>query len=202
MQEILVQSLVGKIPWRKIFLHTAFSSSFLPSLPPPLLSLFYPSFLPSLPGFPLSFCPVDWKKDTTWELWVKFYWGKMRTIALETGFQVALRNCAKEERCVWGVSIYVIWVKKVHAVKHTFWQKLAASYREQMSPLIILVFSSDVRRCKIWAHKIFPWKYLTIWVTLLPIFPRTQCLIPYLLPEFISGRVEGQRLQWLMIHSL
>ena len=60
-------------------LHTAFSSCLLPSSLPP--------FLP----------PVDWKKDTTWELWIKFSWGKMRTPAWETAFLRALRNCSKEE---------------------------------------------------------------------------------------------------------
>ena len=37
------------------------------------------------------------------------------------------------------VSIHVILVKGVHVVQHTFWQKVAASCKEQMSPLMILV---------------------------------------------------------------
>ena len=37
------------------------------------------------------------------------------------------------------VSIYMIFVKGVYAVKHTFWQKVAARLEEQMSPLMILV---------------------------------------------------------------
>ena len=40
---------------------------------------------------------------------LSFIWGKMRTVARETAFQIALRNCSKE---VGGkVSIYVILVK-------------------------------------------------------------------------------------------
>ena len=35
--------------------------------------------------------------------------------------------------------LYMILVKGEHAVKHTFWQRLAASHEEQMSPLMILV---------------------------------------------------------------
>ena len=31
-----------------------------------------------------------------------------------------------------------------------------------------------MRRCKNWAHKIFSWKYLTIWRPVLPVFPRAQ----------------------------
>ena len=68
---------------------------------------------------------------------LSFIWGKMRTIARETAFQIALRNCSKEvgERS----GFYMILVKGVRAVKHTFWQRLTASHEEQMSPLIILV---------------------------------------------------------------
>ena len=32
----------------------------------------------------------------------------------------------------------------------------------------------DMRRCKNGAHKIFSWEHLTIWRSLLPIFPRSQ----------------------------
>ena len=31
-----------------------------------------------------------------------------------------------------------------------------------------------MRRCKNWAHKIFSWKYLIIWRSVLPVFPRAQ----------------------------
>ena len=40
----------------------------------------------------------------------------LRTIARETAFQIALRNCSKEVRR--EVSIHVIFVKRVHAIIH------------------------------------------------------------------------------------
>ena len=39
---------------------------------------------------------VNLKKSTTWDLQVKFYWGKMRTAGWETAPQTDLRNCSKE----------------------------------------------------------------------------------------------------------
>ena len=48
---------------------------------------------------------------------LKFIWGKMRTIAQETAFQIALRNCSKE---VEGkISIYVILVKEEYMQSST-----------------------------------------------------------------------------------
>ena len=47
-----------------------------------------------------------------------FIWSKMRTIAQETAFQIALTNCSKE---VWGkVSIYVILVKGEYMQSSTY----------------------------------------------------------------------------------
>ena len=61
----------------------------------------------------------------------------MRTVAWEMASQIALRNCSEE---VGGkVSIPSILVKGVRVVKHTFWQRLAPSPKEQMSLLMILV---------------------------------------------------------------
>ena len=46
-----------------------------------------------------------------------YNWGKMRTIAWETAFQIALRNCSKE---VGGkISIYVILVKEEYMQSST-----------------------------------------------------------------------------------
>ena len=63
----------------------------------------------------------------------------MRTIAWETAFQMALRNCSEEV----GGKVSVIYDFSegggVHTVKHTLWQALSASHEEQMSPLMILV---------------------------------------------------------------
>ena len=57
---------------------------------------------------PLSLFPsvLQTEKKAQHESWeLSFTGGKMRTIALETGFQVALRNCAKEiageSVCTW-----------------------------------------------------------------------------------------------------
>ena len=47
---------------------------------------------------------------------------------------VFLQTELKEE-----VSIYLILVRGVRAVKYTFWQKVVASHEEQISPLIILI---------------------------------------------------------------
>ena len=64
----------------------------------------------------------------------------MRTIAQETAFQIALRNCYKE---VGGkVSIYVILVKGAYMQSSTYFLqkisaslvKVTASHEEQMSP--------------------------------------------------------------------
>ena len=45
-------------------------------------------------------------------------WGKMRTIAWETAFQIALRNCSKEVRG--KISIYVILVKGKYIQSRTY----------------------------------------------------------------------------------
>ena len=56
---------------------------------------------------------------------LRFIWGRMRTTALETASQIALRNCSRVIRE--EVSIYVILVKgKIHVIKHIFFQKFSA----------------------------------------------------------------------------
>ena len=71
---------------------------------------------------------------------LSFIWGKMRTIARETAFQTALRNCSKE---VGGkVSIHVILVKAEYMQLSTYFLqkvsagvvKVTASHEEQTSP--------------------------------------------------------------------
>ena len=57
----------------------------------------------------------------------------MKAIALETAFQLALRNCSKEAGG--KVSIYVILVKGEYMQSGTYFlQKVSASYEEQLSP--------------------------------------------------------------------
>ena len=62
----------------------------------------------------------------------RLIWGKMRTIAWETAFQIALRNCSKE---VGGkVSVIYDWeVKGRGCVQSStfFWQRLAARMRSR-----------------------------------------------------------------------
>ena len=71
---------------------------------------------------------------------LSFIWGKMRTIAQETAFQIALRNCSKE---VGGQPrIHVILVKGEYVQSSTYFlQKVSASlvkvtvsHEEQTSP--------------------------------------------------------------------
>ena len=62
---------------------------------------------------------------------VKFYWGKMRTVAYEKTSQITLRSCCKE--VAGKVSIYVILVKgEVHAVKRMFLWKVSASHKASL----------------------------------------------------------------------
>ena len=60
----------------------------------------------------------------------------MRTIARETAFQIALRNCSKEAGG--KVSIYVILVKGEYIQSSTYFffflQKFSASHEAQSSP--------------------------------------------------------------------
>ena len=74
------------------------------------------------------------KKNTQYESCkLSFIWGKMKAIALETAFQLALRNCSKEAGG--KVSIYVILVKGEYMQSGTYFlQKVSASYEEQLSP--------------------------------------------------------------------
>ena len=111
---------------------------------------------------------------------LSFIWGKMRTIAWETAFQIALRNCSKE---VGGRSVYM-W----------FWERgstcnqahIFAAMKECGAFL-------DMKRCKNWAYKSISWKYVTIWRPVLPVFWNTECFIPDLHPELPAGVVEDQQ---------
>ena len=78
------------------------------------------------------------KKGTTVEL--HFIWGRMRTIAEETAFQIALRNCS--EQAMGKVSLYMILVKQEYMQSRTYFLqklsaglvKVAASHKVQSSP--------------------------------------------------------------------
>lgn len=69
---------------------------------------------------------------------LSFVWAKMRIIGLgETildSFEKLLQSGSEE-----GVTYYFS-EEGVHAIKHTFWQRFAASHQEQMLLLMILIF--------------------------------------------------------------
>ena len=113
----------------------------------------------------------------------------MRTIALETASQIALRNYSEEVEG--GKSVYLwLWWRRIHAIKHRFLQKLAASHvkfaashvifatshEKQVSPLMILVLFYIWEDARIWAPKIF-WKYLSEG-PFCQFSQSTECLIP------------------------
>ena len=56
------------------------------------------------------------KKSMTVELY--FIQGKMRTIAQETAFQIALRNCSKQ--AMGKVSLYIILVEQEYMQSSTY----------------------------------------------------------------------------------
>ena len=78
-----------------------------------------------------------WKKKcTAQEWWVKFHLGQNEDYSPGDSFS---DNC---EELLWrggGRSLYVISMKRMLALKHTFWQTVTASHKEQISPLTILV---------------------------------------------------------------
>ena len=76
--------------------------------------------------------------------------------------------------------------------------KVNASLEEQKSPLMILVLFYTQEDARIWVYKIFSWKYVTVWRSVLPVFSRAQsALIPVLHPK-LSGYAENQQLLWLV----
>ena len=84
----------------------------------------------------MSFSHVSTEKNAQYEnCELSFIWDEMRTIAWETAFQVALKSCSEGQVRI----IYDFREGGVHAIKHTFWEMLAASHEEHLSPLIILV---------------------------------------------------------------
>ena len=85
------------------------------------------------------------KKCTTWELWVKFYLGQNEDYS--PGDSISDSSEKQLQRGRWeGQYICDFCERGVHAIKHTFLQKVAAtvvkitaSHEEQRSPWRILV---------------------------------------------------------------
>ena len=147
---------------------------------------------------------VNWKKkkkerkmhkSCKWSL----IWDKMRTIAQETAFQIALRNCSKE---VGGkVSVIYDWEVKWRGgmcnQAHFFGSGLLLAWGADVTSNNFSAFLG-VGRCKNWAYKIFSWKYLS--EDLFSVPQCTKYLIPHLHPEPPSGGDEG--LQWFTFQPL
>ena len=95
---------------------------------------------------------VSWKKCTVWKLWVKFYLGA----DWETASQTALRECPKSKR---EGPVYMILAMGKHNQAHIL-AEVAASHKEQKSPLMISVVFYIWEDARNWAHKTFSWQYL------------------------------------------
>ena len=78
---------------------------------------------------------VDFKKYVQYESCkLSFNWGKMRTVGQEIAPQIPLRNCSKEAGMK-KVNMYVIFgEKKMHAIKHIFFQKISTCL---LKPLLV-----------------------------------------------------------------
>jgi len=66
----------------------------------------------------------------------EFYLGQNEDYSLGDSISDSSDNCSKE---VGKEVLYMILVKGVCALKHTFWQIFAAGHREHMSSLMILL---------------------------------------------------------------
>ena len=83
--------------------------------------------------------------------------------------------------------MYVILVRLVHAVRHTFYQKVAASHEEKISLLMILPIFYFWEYARNWAHETFSPKYLTLWKPIFASVPQsTECLTPDLHSEIFK----------------
>ena len=77
------------------------------------------------------------KKCTTWELWVKFYWGQNEDYSLGDSISESSEELLQRGRR--KVSVICDFSEGGRAVKHTCWQRLAASHEEQTAPWMIPV---------------------------------------------------------------
>ena len=128
---------------------------------------------------PISFYPASriksiinssimcWNKFCTlWELWVKFYWGKNKTAAQETAFQMALRSCSKEVRGgilqqKTGSPNIKRWLlikeNQISQVKE-FSSFLCMGWCKSLTEIIPLMYTSAVRdQYPVFSHPECPW---------------------------------------------
>ena len=83
----------------------------------PHLSLLHPNDLQSEHTY------VDLKHTQCESCESSFIWDKMRTIAWETAFLIALKNCSKDVGRK-GIKIYDFGEGGVHAIKHIFFSEV------------------------------------------------------------------------------
>ena len=57
-----------------------------------------------------------------------FIWVNLRIISWETSLSESSENCFEEISEKAGISIYVVLAKRVHTIKHSSREKLAASH--------------------------------------------------------------------------
>ena len=119
-----------------------------------LLGLKYPFFSKLIIGF--CFYNINFKKSTTWELWVKFYLGQNEDCSWEDSTSGSFEGML--QRGSGGGRYYKILGKKeFNAVKHLLYKRFSASHEELMSPWRDLVFLNR-KRCKYRGHEISSWK--------------------------------------------
>ena len=130
------------------------------SLFSPLLPWVYPPWWPGVLWFLevwrwflwwgkiLKYCWL--KKCTMWELWVKSYLEQNYDCSLGCGLSELLHRSGGGD-----INIYVILVKRDRSNQSHIWKKVAASYEEQVSLLMILVLFWIWKDARNWTHKIF-----------------------------------------------
>ena len=94
-------------------------------------------------------------------------------------------------------------VKTVSADKHTFWQKMAAGHKEQLSQFMMFMYKKytykkmeDIGLTKSSPENVYLKAYSASFSQSTEYFP------PDLHSELLSGCVEGQWLQWAVTSSL
>ena len=149
---------------------------------------------------PLCLCQLKNAQCESCELSNNIIWGKMRSIAQETASQKALRNFSKE---VGGRSVLYISIMKGDTCSEA--RILAEGCcLSRGADVSVNDFSAflDMRRYKNLDLKNLLKIFNYLKICSASFSQSTACLIPDLHPEFFSGCVEGQRLQWLATSSL
>ena len=130
---------------------------------------------------------------------VKFYWGKNEDYSLGDSTSESSEKLLQRGR---GEGQYIcMWFSwKGNTYKHVFFHRRLLLVTGVVVTMKDFSAFLDMERYENWAHKIGCWKYLTIWrpALLVPPAPApssTECLIPGLHHELLSGGVKNQQLQ-------